>query len=235
MELLQSYRKSTTSADSELIYNEQYSSFTQKQQQMEKPADSLTDNPLYSNPVVTSTKLDEPLPPLPEVDSDGYAAVLPLTKKNRAMTSPADYLKPVLSPQNTKETLLPPPDNSTIFENRSSGIYEDPDYTPTPKRRSASLSHKATSGTTSGTPSGGGSPARSMGRADTFVGRGGRRIRGAASAGSKRETSQGEDSDGNKYVVNGAGRVKQTSGSATGIVAGEYEEPTLRSTKWTLM
>ena len=244
-ELLQSHRRSTASADSELIYNEQYTSFIGKQQPEKPAADPLKDNPLYSNPVVANTKLDDPLPPLPEVDSDGYAAVLPLNMRSRAMTSPAaasDYLKPVVSPQHTKEIFLPPPDNSAIFENRSSGIYEDPDYTPTSKRRSASLSQKTATSTTAAA----GSPARSVGRADTFVsggeGGGGHRVRGAVSAGSVRETRARDAGGrhGNTYMGN-MGRGKQMAGSggliSGGAVAGDYEEPTSRknSTKWTLM
>ena len=232
--------------DSELIYNEQYTSFIGKQQPEKPAADPLKDNPLYSNPVVANTKLDDPLPPLPEVDSDGYAAVLPLNMRSRAMTSPAapsDYLKPVLSPQHTKEKLLPPPDNSAIFENRSSGIYEDPDYTPTPKRRSTSLSHKTATSTTAAA----GSPARSVGRADTFMSGGGgggrgRRARGVASAGSVRETRERDAGGrhGNMYLEN-KGRGKRITGSggliSGGVVAADYEEPTSGkdSTKWTLM
>ena len=83
------------------------------------------------------------LPALPEEPDAGYAPVMPVQMRARSVSSPPpeDYLKPVLSPQNTMERLVPPGPGETVFENRSSGIYEDPDYSPSP-RRSASTNSK---------------------------------------------------------------------------------------------
>ena len=71
------------------------------------------------------------LPSLPEEPPPdaGYAPIMPVQMRSHSVTSPpaTDYLKPVLSAENTREQLLPPPPPDTVFENRSSGIYEDPD------------------------------------------------------------------------------------------------------------
>ena len=211
----------------ELIYNEQYqatSSFSRRPPG--KRAGSFTDNPLYSNPDVDDCdtprdKLSAPLPPLPEEDADGYACVVPIHKRERAMTSPtpSDYLKPVLSPQHTREKLLPPPDNSTVFENRSSGIYEDPDYTPTPKRRTASESHKTTASVTLA------AAAVKLGRAE-WSGSGDRSGQYVARVSGK----GGTNTNGNRYVKNfgGAEPVSGGANDEARAAASDYEEPTTK-------
>ena len=100
-----------------------------------------TEFPYVSNPqygtakgemyeVPTPPELRRPLPHIPtEDEEDGYAVpskALAAAKNRR----PTDYLKPVSPSRKPEITFFPP--TGIVFENRTSGIYEDPDYTPSP-------------------------------------------------------------------------------------------------------
>ena len=139
------YRGSTSSVKSdEMVYNPHYqtSSF------IVNPTD--TKNPLYSNPSAPGSDLARAkhgtsLPPLPE-EPDGYAVPSIIMPKSTAKP-PIDYMKPVTQ-EGDRAKLLPLSDDSTMFTNRSSGIYEDPDYVLIPERKPASsdVSDKAAKG-----------------------------------------------------------------------------------------
>lgn len=100
-----------------------------------------TEFPYISNPqygtakgemyeVPTPPELRRSLPLIPtEDEEDGYAVpskALAAFKDRR----PSDYLEPA-SPSTKPEIRFFPP-TGTVFENRTSGIYDDPDYTPSP-------------------------------------------------------------------------------------------------------
>ena len=119
-----------------MIYNEHYESSTFTNSQ--GLSDSLVSNPMYSNPSTVDSNLAkvkqaEPLPPLPTIyeELDGYAvpSTVAFQKPN---TAPIDYLQPAHKADSSEEKLLAPLDSSTVITNRSSGIYEDPDYTTMP-------------------------------------------------------------------------------------------------------
>ena len=132
--LLQSRRSSNTSgnsdSDSRFFTNPQYAALTDS-----------ADNPMYSNPTASDlAKHRAPLPPLPTLyeELDGYAVPSTVgTKGSNGASPPSNYLQPVSSPSHksavavadsSKGKSLESLDTSTVLHNRSSGIYEDPDY-----------------------------------------------------------------------------------------------------------
>ena len=133
--LLRARRDSTSSVNSnEMVYNEHYQSSTFTDSQAIN--DSAVDNPMYANPAAagsdfTKIKQGEPLPPLPTIyeELDGYAVPSTVTpQKPSNARHPNDYLQPTHTSDSSEEKLLAPLDSSTVITNRSSGIYEDPDY-----------------------------------------------------------------------------------------------------------
>ena len=161
------------------------------------------------------------LPALPEEPDAGYAPVMPVQMRARSVSSPPpeDYLKPVLSPQNTMERLVPPGPGETVFENRSSGIYEDPDYSPSP-RRSASTNSKNMNV---------GGRGRSA-SASMNVGGGGRSASASMNVGGRGRSVGNVGGAPWRPVMNVGGVEAEFRGGGMNIggeVAGEYEEPFL--------
>ena len=139
--LLQSRRNSNGSgnsdSDSRFFTNPQYAALTDS-----------TDNPMYSSPTASDlAKHRVPLPLLPTLyeELDGYAVPSTVgTKGSNGASPPSNYLQPVSSPSHksavavadsSKGKSLESLDTSTILHNRSSGIYEDPDYARVSERK----------------------------------------------------------------------------------------------------
>ena len=132
---LHSARDSTISVDSdEMTFKE--SSIAINPQNLSQTAK----NPLYASSSAEHSKAKSsalpkssaPLPPLPTVfenhdEDDGYAVPHKLISEPSTTASPpSDYLTPIVSPTHT-EKKEKPWDDSTVFTNRSSGVYDDPD------------------------------------------------------------------------------------------------------------
>ena len=147
--LLRSHRESTTSVNSnEMVFNEHHQSSTLvTNPHYAALNDSVTDNPMYSNPAAAHdlAKQKTPLPPLPTLyeELDGYALPSTVaTKHSNTTCYPTDYLQPV-SPTDAvgdaaemkKVKSLAPLKSSTVFSNRYSGIYEDPGYATLPQQK----------------------------------------------------------------------------------------------------